>query len=98
MSAAVNRKRRPVIPKAAPTRRLEPLERWYLEQLTDFTAQRATQGMTDPPSLLTFANYISRSTTPAYQMLCRLEALGYLARDDRRRFVPRPGALRAAGA
>lgn len=89
--------KRATIPKADPERALTPLERWYLGQYVDFTAQRAALRIVEPPSLLTFATYIKRSVTPVHQMLARLEAIGLMARDERRRFVLRPGATKAAG-
>lgn len=82
-------------PKAAPARDLHDLERWYLARLVEFVAQRAAQGVKDPPSVMTFAAYARKGHMSVYQMFSKLEALGYLARDERRRFVLRPGATKA---
>lgn len=92
MGDAVNRH----APKAVPTRKLYDRERWYLERWVEFVAQRATQGVTDPPSVLAFADYVKRGNATIHRMMRNLEALGYLARDPRRHFVMRRGAMKAA--
>lgn len=77
----------PPIPPRAPRRELEPTEAWYLECLTRVTAAEH-RGV----SSVELANAIDRTSTPTYRMLTKLEALGYVARDDRGRFHPRPEA------
>lgn len=75
------------IPPRAPRRELEPTEAWYLECLT-----RVTVAEHRGVSSVELANAIDRTSTPTYRMLTKLEALGYVARDDRGRFHPRPEA------
>lgn len=75
------------IPPREPRRELEATEAWYLECLTRVTAAEH-RGV----SSVELANAIDRTSTPTYRMLTKLEALGYVARDDRGRFHPRPEA------
>ena len=67
-----------------PSTQLDRLERWYLDCLVALTGHLGR-----PPSCLELANWIDRTTTPVHRMLSRLESLGYLGRDSRRRFVVR---------
>jgi hypothetical protein len=61
---------------------LDALDRWHLECLTT-----ATEHVGAPPCLRDIATWMDRSHSAVHQRLSSLEARGYLARDDRRRFV-----------
>lgn len=71
-------------PPPPPPDALSPLDRWYLDCLTIHCRH-----LKRAPSVLEFATWIKRTTTPVHRKLTQLEAAGYVTRDDRRRFLPR---------
>ena len=69
------------------SRALQGREAWYLQRLHAFIDAK---GRT--PSVSELATRCRRSRTPVYWMMLRLESLGFVERDDQRRFRPRDGA------
>lgn len=74
----------PIAPRA-PRRPLEATEAWYLECL-----RRVADHLGRGVSSVELGAQIDRTSTPTYRMLTKLEALGYVARDTRGRWHPRP--------